>query len=312
MSAPKKTILVTGATGKQGGALITQLLASPQAASLALVAVTRDTTTDRARRLAALPGVTVVAGDFSDLGALFAQLPKPDPDSAAPLWGVYGVQTNNDAEEAQGKALVDAAVAHGARHFVYSSSDRGGAGASDFEATDVKNFAAKYAVEKHLIAQASLSPQRMAYTILRPVSFFDNLGPDVQGRGFVRMWEQLGTTRSRGKLQLVATADIGWFAAAAFLDPAAYAGRAISLVGDELTQPEADAVFREVVGQPMPIGPCLVASTVKWVLKDTAGDMFRWFGDHGYGGSVNECRALHPGMKDFRAWIEENKGKWAK
>ena len=300
MSDQRKTILVTGATGKQGGALITNLIASPQASSFSIIGVTRDSTTNRARQLAALPGVSVIEGDFSDIPAMLAK--------AGPVWGVYSVQVNSDDEERQGKAMVDAAVQHGVEHFVYSSGDRGGPAKSDFDPTNVKNFAAKYGIEKHLIAQATLSPQKMTYTILRPVTFFENLTPDVHGRGFARMWEQLGAR----KLQFVSTTDIGWFAAASFVDPVKHSGAAFTLAGDELTQPEANDIFKEVTGQSMPIAPCVIANTVKLVLKDSVGDMFRWFREEGYGGSVESCRDMYPGIKDFRAWVEANKAKWAK
>lgn len=297
MSQHQRTLLVTGATGKQGGAVIANIIASTDTSPFNIVGLTRDSNSAGARRLAALPGVSVIQGDFLDIQAIFAKL--------GPVWGVFSVQVNSDDEQRCGKAIVDAAVAHGVQHFVYSSCDRGGPEKSNFDPTTVKNFAAKYSIERHLIAQATVSPQKMTYTILRPVTFFDNLTADIHGKGFTRMWEQLGTK----KLQFVATADIGWFAAASFLDPAGHAGAAITIVGDELTQPEADAIFKEVNGQPMPIAPCLLANTVKLVLKDTVGDMFLWFQKSGYGGNVEECRKMCPHLKDYRTWVEESKGK---
>ncbi|KAJ5956850.1 hypothetical protein N7501_011129 [Penicillium viridicatum] len=59
------------------------------------------------------------------------------------------------------------------------------------------------------------------------------------------------------------------------------------------------------------MAPCPVASTVKFLLKGTVGDMFRWFKQEGYGGYVAACRQLYPGMEAFKAWIEENKGQWS-
>ncbi|KAH8902910.1 NAD(P)-binding protein [Coniochaeta sp. PMI_546] len=294
-----KTILVTGATGKQGGALIDSILASPDASSFHIIAVTRDATSSRARKLASRPGVSVIQGDLSHAAGLFEA-------AGLPVWGVYSVQTNTDAEEQQGKALIDAAVAHGVRHFVYSSGDRGGPERSAVDPTDVKNFAAKFRIEKHLEAAAGDSPQRMTFSILRPVTFFENLAADLHGRGFARMWEQMGTK----KLQLVSTADIGWFAAQSFLYPERHQNDAITLVGDELTQPEAEVIFREVTGQSMPMAPCLIGSAIKFVQKGTVGDMFRWFEKSGYSGNTDECRRVYPQMKDFRGWLEENKGQW--
>lgn len=301
-----KTILVTGATGKQGGALIDSILASKDASSFNLIAVTRDVTSARARKLASRPGVSVIQGDLSHAAGLFEA-------AALPVWGVYSVQTNSSAEEQQGKALVDAAVAHGVCRFVYSSGDRGGPERSAVDPTDVKNFAAKFAVEKHLEAAAAAARDDdgargvMTFSILRPVTFFENLSGDLHGRGFARMWEQMG---GKKKLQFVSTADIGWFAAQSFLYPDRHRNDAVTLVGDELTQPEAEVIFREVTGKLMPMAPCLIGSAVKFVQKGTVGDMFRWFEKSGYGGSVDECRRVYPQMKDFKGWLEENKGRW--
>lgn len=299
MSA-QKTILVTGATGRLGGALITNLLASPAASTFKIIAVTRDPATGGAQRLAALPGVSVIQGDLSDVPALF--------ERAGPVWGVFSVQVNSDAEDAQARAMVDAAVANGAQHFVYGSGDRGGPERSAVDPTTVKNFATKFGVEKYLMEQAASSKQGMTWTILRPVTFFENLTDDINGRAFARMWAQMGQKR----LQMVATADIGWFGADSFARPAETAGKAISIVGDALTQKEADAIFKDVTGRHMPIAMGLIASTVKLVLKDTVGDMFRWFGEFSGGASVEDCRAMYPALKDFRAWVVENQGNWAK
>ena len=307
MSASRSVILVTGATGKQGGAVIENLLAAPDAGGFHIIGVTRDASSARARQLASLPHVTVVDGDLAQPDAIFAKV-------AGPVWGVYSVQVNSDDEEQQGKAMVDAAVAHGVRHFVSSSGDRGGPYKSPFNPTSVKNFASKHRIEKHLEARAlAAAPQPMTWTILRPVTFFENLTADVHGRGFARMWEQMGDGEGGKKaLQFVSTRDIGWFAAASFLDPEAYRNAALTLAGDELTQPQADALFRKAVGVPMPLAPCPIASAVKFFLKGTVGDMFRWFEHEGYGGDVALCRNMYPQMSDFGMWIEQNKGQWAK
>ena len=302
MSASQKTILVTGATGKQGGAVIDNLLAAANASSLHIIAVTRDTTSSAAQKLASRPNVTVISGDMSNPDAIFQK--------AGAVWGVFSVQVNSDAEERQGKAMVDAAVLHGAQHFVYSSADRGGPERSEVDPTSVKNLAAKFNIEKHLRQRAEKSPQRLTYTILRPVTFFDNLTTDVHGKGFARMWEQLGEK----KLQFVSTRDIGWFAARSLLlgpeQQQEYRNSALTLVGDELTQPEADAIFKKVVGSPMPLVPCPIASAVKMVLKDAVGDLFKWFKDEGYGGDVEMCRRIKTDMDDFPTWLNENKGRW--
>lgn len=296
MATSQKTILVTGATGKQGGAVIDNLLAAGSGSSPHIIAVTRDATTSTAQKLASIPNVTVISGDLSDPDAIFQK--------AGAVWGVFSVQINSDAEERQGKALVDAAVLHGVQHFVYASADRGGPDRSEANPTNVKNLAAKFHIEKHLQQRAEKSPQQLTYTVLRPVTFFDNLTADIHGKGFARMWEQLGEK----KLQFVSAKDIGWFAAQSLLHPERYRNSALSLVGDELTQPEADVIFRKVVGSAMPMIPCPIASAVKMALKDTLGDLFKWIKLDGYGGDVETCRRMKPDMEDFSTWLGENRG----
>jgi nucleoside-diphosphate-sugar epimerase len=296
MSSPK-TLLITGATGKQGGAVIRALCASPFASTFKIIAVTRSKASKSAQSLASQPNISLVEGDLDNPNAIFEQ--------TGPVWGVFSVQVaspGSDTEETRGKALVDASVIHGVSHFVYTSGDRGGPVRSPTNPTVVSNFIAKYNVEKHLEKEAAASAHGMTYTILRPVTFFENQVPGRHGQGFARMWEQLGTK----KLQFVSIEDIGWFGAQALQYPDQYRNTAFSLAGDELTQPEAAVIFKSVVGVEMPIAPCLVGTALKFFMKEALGTMFQWFKEVGYGADVEECRRLHPEMQDYRTWLKEN------
>jgi len=174
-----KNLLVTGATGKQGGALISALLASQSAAEFAIYAVTRNPSSAAAKSLASKPNVKVIKGDLNDPEALFK-------DEGVNFWGVYSVQAvmgqgqSPVTEEKQGIQLIDAAISHGhVKHFVYTSADRGGPKSSSTP-TNVPHFISKYHVEKHLVQMAKGSS--MGYTIFRPVAFLENLTNDFAGK----------------------------------------------------------------------------------------------------------------------------------
>ena len=141
------------------------------------------------------------------------------------------------SEERQGKALIDAALKNGVEHFVYSSVDRGVN--SDTEPTTVPHFASKYRVEQHLF-------EKMDWTVLRPVAFYENLVPGFLGKVFTTSWEN--NIAKEKKLQLIATSDIGYFAAEAFVKPDQYKGQKVALAGDELTLDQFRAVFKEDFG----------------------------------------------------------------
>ena len=75
----------------------------------------------------------------------------------------------------------------------------------------------------------------MKYTILRPVAFMENLSPSFFGKAFASAWASMGDKKP---LQLISVRDIGVFTARAFADQRGYAGREITLAGDELRSEE--------------------------------------------------------------------------
>lgn len=202
------------------------------------------------------------------------------------------------SEERQGKALIDAALKNGVEHFVYSSIDRGVN--SDTEPTTVPHFASKYRVEQHLFENLN---GKMDWTILRPVAFYENLVPGFLGKVFATSWEN--NIAKEKKLQLVATSDIGFFAAEAFVKPGQYKGQKISLAGDELTLDQFRAVFQQKTGQAVPMTFRFVATGINMMVKDL-GLMFKWFGAEGYGADIPAVRARYPELKDFGTWLVED------
>ncbi len=201
-------------------------------------------------------------------------------------------------EEAQGKALVDAALANGVEFFVYASVDRGGASKSYDNPTPVPHFASKYNVEHHLLD--AVKGKDMQWTILRPTAFMEDFLPGFEAKLMTTAWRLV---IKEGPLQLIAIRDIGWFAAQAFLRPGEYAGRSISLAGDEPTLAQANATFKSKVGSDMPQTFRLLARFILW-LSTGFGGMFRWFGGGGFGADVKETKAVHPGLLSWSEWLD--------
>ena len=300
---PPRTLLVTGATGKQGGALINALLSSQPTPPFNIAALTRNRTSNSAKALAARPRISLVEGNLDDPEPVFKQL--------GPVWGVFlvtlpmGNGQNADSEETQGKALVDAAVKNNVKHFVFSSVDRGGPELSDNESTNVPHFVSKYRIEKRLIEKATVSPQGMGYTILRPTAFFDNLTPDFMGKGFAAMWKGMGEK----KLQFISTRDVGRYAAFAFEDSEKYHNQAVSIAGDELNFSEGEGIFRTVVGEDMPTTFVLVGRALRLGVKEL-GTMFTFFERVGMAADIAELRKHDADLQDFGRWLRES-SPWA-
>ncbi|KAF2870620.1 nucleoside-diphosphate-sugar epimerase family protein [Massariosphaeria phaeospora] len=304
MSTPLRNLLITGATGKQGGALLEALTSRPAGSPFHIYALTRDKTSSSAQRLAAKPNVSLVQGDLDNCPAIFEQIPKP--------WGVFSVQLplpNVRTEEARGKALADAAAGAGVQFFVYTSVERGGVKRSDEDPTYIAHFKSKFNIEKHIQHTAESAGGTMQWSIIRPVAFYDNLSADFLGKAFGTMWKQVGSR----PVQYVSSIDIGKVAALAFENPSSYTGRAISLAGDELNHEQAKMIFTEKTGKDMPETYGIVGSAIKVVLREQLGDMFRWFGEegNGFGADIQSLRKEYPFLMDFGTWIEKESA-WKK
>src|SRR4051812_10807257 len=114
-------ILITGATGQQGGAVISSL-SSLDNTSFTIYALTRDVTSPSALRLASrYPSVRLVAGTYDDPNAIFSACKAP----ISSVFAVQGPNRHPEIEERNGKDLIDGAILHGVKVYVQTSVDRG-------------------------------------------------------------------------------------------------------------------------------------------------------------------------------------------
>ena len=259
--ANEKTILITGATGKQGGATLRHLA---KRGGFKLRALTRKPDGDAAKALSAL-GAEVVAGDLNDAASL--------ERAVAGAWGVFAVQNTWEAgvegEEEQGKRLAKVARDKGVQHYVYSSvgsADRG---------TGIPHFENKFRVEQ-TVKQLKFP----SHVILRPVFFMENLPSPWFLNG-----DKLTTTlKPETKLQMIAADDIGKFSAAAFVEADKFKGAEIEYAGDAVTMPEAAAAMTDLTGKTVTYQQIPIAA-VRANSEDFAL-MLEWFDAVGYAADI--------------------------
>jgi len=257
----ERVILVTGATGQQGGATLRQLA---KRGGFKLRAMTRHATGDKAKALAAL-GAEVVQGDFDDAASL--------ERAVAGAWGVFAVQNTWEAgvakEEEQGKRIATIAREKGVQHFVYSSVG------SANKHTGIPHFDNKARVEQTVKGLGFPS-----HVILRPVFFMENLPSAWFLQGDVIMTAMKPTT----KLQMIAGDDIGKFAAQAFVRASELNGAEIDLAGDSATMPEAATALTEMLGRTITFQPIPIEAVRK--NSEDFALMLEWFDRVGYSADI--------------------------
>lgn len=255
-----KTILITGATGQQGGAVARSLLKRGHAVR----AMTRKPDGDAAKELQKL-GATIVAGDLDDAASLGHALTG--------VWGMWAVQNTWEAgvekEEEQGKHLAKLAREKGVQHYVYSSVG------SAHRKTGIPHFDNKWRIEETVRGL-----QFPSHVIVRPAFFMENLLSPWTLQGDKLAVAIQPTT----KLQMIAVDGIGQMGALAFTNASALSGQEIDIAGDAVTMPEAAAILSEALGKKLEFQQ-LPIEAVRQQSADTA-IMLEWFDRVGYNADI--------------------------
>jgi uncharacterized protein YbjT (DUF2867 family) len=279
-----KTVLVAGATGRQGGAVIRHLLPN----GWKLRALTRNPGSQAAQELAR-QGVEVAQGDLEDPSSL--------DRAARGVYGIYSVQdfwtVGAKREVQQGKNLADAAKKAGVQHFVYSSV--GGAERN----TGITHWESKWEIEKHIRKLA------LPATVLRPAGFMEMYHILEVEVGILK-GKLADPIRGDKPYQTIATDDIGAFAALAFERPKDFVGKELEIAGSELTNLEAAQVFTRVLGKPVKFQK-LPMPIVRLFLGKEFYEMFRWFNEAGFKADIAELRRRYPEihLHSLEEWLRE-------
>ncbi|MFE2296141.1 NmrA family NAD(P)-binding protein [Streptomyces sp. NPDC059452] len=300
MASRSAPVLVTGATGRQGGAVTRALLA----ANVPVRALVRNPHSPRAQAVEAL-GVELVTGDLADR-------PSLDP-ACAGVRAVFSVQmppmdgagTGIDfgAELAQATHLIEAARAVGVPQFVQSSTSGVG------RHTETPGWAAGRwaALEGYFdTKQAILEQVRGAgfarWTVVKPAFFMDNLpqlaphGPEG-GLATVLLPDTV--------LALVATEDIGAAVSHAVRDPDRFHRVELELAGDLLTMEEVARTLSAAWN-------VRVEAPTMSLDEALAAGMPTWGAGHLWSNAVTQparpelARALGIPVTTFAAWTHDH------
>jgi uncharacterized protein YbjT (DUF2867 family) len=273
------TVVVTGSTGKQGGAVARGLLERGHKVR----AITRDPNSSQAKSLANA-GATLVAASLEDTAAI-----KKALEGATSLFAVTVPFGGAEAETRQGIAAADAAKAAG-MHLVFTSVG------SANRHTGVPHFDSKYEVEKY-IAKIGVRA-----TILAPVSFMENVYfiTDQLAKG-VYAWA-LPAARP---LAQIAIADIGAVAVRVLENADRFTGKRFDLGGDKLAGNEALAILSRVTGRPFSYYQ-VPLDVIRQRMGEDGARMYEWLDRIGYTVDRAALRREFPDVAfhDFESWAK--------
>ncbi|KAK7054895.1 hypothetical protein VNI00_003358 [Paramarasmius palmivorus] len=290
----EKTILVTGATGRQGKAFISGILSEEKLAA------------QHPNR------VTIVEGDL-DSADTIRKVFEDAKKEGRTIWGVFcvlafpGLGADADGEEKQGKMVADLSLEYGVSHFVFSSVERGGEG---FDATMMGDRLAKINIEKHV---KHLGAQGLNWTILRPGFFMENYEGFI-GRitfGVLKAGLKPSTT-----VQIIGVKDIGLVAAGVFRDPIAFHSQILVVVAEASTMSQQEAAYKSARGRDIPSIPAVFARgliAMNSHTKQLIMEMERVHRVHSSPEGAEEyhlqweaAKRAHPNMMSFEKWAQQD------
>jgi uncharacterized protein YbjT (DUF2867 family) len=289
MTKNRDIILVTGATGNQGGAIAHQLLSR----GYRVRALTRNPQSDPSKTLAAR-GAEVVKGDFDDPESLERALQG--------VWGAYSVQNTWTVgvvkEEEYGKRFAEIARRMNIGHFVYSSVG------SAHRNTGIPHFDNKWRIEERIRSLGFAS-----YTILRPAWFMENFDSPWFKPALVEEGKLKIALKPDTVLQMNAVEDIGKFGLLAFENHQELNGSAIDFAGDQRTMPETAKILGKAMGREIRFERTPMEEVRKW--SEDFAIMLEWFDNVGYCADIDALeKEHHIDFIKLSEWAKKIDWKW--
>lgn len=278
----KRKVLVTGASGQQGGAVLNALLARGHQVR----ALIRKPDSEWAASVASR-GVEVVAGDFTDQESLVRAATGVDTIFLMTTFMEAGI----DAEIEQGLAMVEAANQANVGHLVFTSV------ASADKATGIPHFDSKFKVEEAITASG------ISYTIVAPVFFMENITSPWYLPGILD-----GTLAmpmpADAALQQIAVETIGQFVASIIERRESVFGQRFDIASDEKTGEEVAQILSEKLGRT--IGYAGFSPDALREENEDFAIMFDWFIETGYSTDTAALRDEFPDVSwvDLKSWVD--------
>lgn len=277
------TVLVAGATGRQGGAVARLLLEKGHRVR----ALTRRPGSQAAAALHVL-GAELFEADLDDEASVQAAAEGADAFFLVATPFEEGAR----AEARQGKRAADAAKKAGVQHLVYSSA------AWANQATGVPHLESKREVERHVEGLG------VPHTIVAPAFFMENVlrASSLERLRAGTLSLPLGPAR---KLYMVAVADIAGLVRLALERRSEHAGRRIDVASDALTGPEMAKALSQATGSDIGYSAASI-DEVRSRSEDLAL-MWEWLERAGGSVDVEALRRSHPEAEwhDFGRWARE-------
>jgi len=293
----KRLVVVTGATGAQGGSVVEYLLKEPS--KWTIRAVTRNKNSDQAVKLANL-GVEVISGDIGTKEDLLRAFQGAHAVFALTNYWDETVQKDKSLEVKQGKLMADVAKLQKVKHFLWS-------GLPDCKtlskgALEVLHYSGKHDVEKH-IRKIGLDATYI-YPGFYLQAFSGFLAP-TRVDGVVEFRSPL---RSDTAVPWIDIRDTGYFVSIILNNPKKFMDKIILMSYEYVTMPTMAKIYQQVTGE-----KAKYVNIPMDVIEKTSNkeyfETMRWCNEFGYyyGADLSETQSTFPQLNTWDSFLRGTK-----
>ena len=280
----QKTIFVTGASGRQGGAVARHLLKN----GFRVKVLARNPSSPSLQFLKQL-NAEIIQGDLNNSETFAAHIKETDG-----IFCALTYKNGTETETRQGINLADIAKEYGVNHFMYSSVI-----GADLH-TGIPHWESKFKIESHI------KEIGLPYTIIRPSSFYENfLIPQVKKR--ILKGKFPSPIDGNTVQQFISTDDIGRIAVTVFMNRDKYLDKEFAVAAEQMKMIEVVNLFSQCLNQKI-IYQRMPNLIVRLVLGKNVFKMLKWVNDHDavFVKDLNAFRKEFPGMMPLKEWINSN------
>jgi len=331
----KKTkVVVCGATGSQGRAVLNAFLEDTKTDQYEIVALTRnpkalqaqyqhmhahsENVSERTAAATLLKMVQIVQADWLDFESLCRAFAGADiVFGVTQPWNKDYTHADADAEIQQGRNILDACLLTQVKHLIFSSAAN--LSENPNQKSGIPHVDSKFELEAMIQEKAAAS--NLTYTILQPVQFIDNLGLSffpVTDKGWIQ-----GFVHKDSKVPWVAVRDIGKLAklvadtctTTRSTKENVFAGKKIVLVGDFVSGVELAQSMTKIRHYAYPRTTFQYWAPPAWVIRCFSLEFYKMrtsFQDMAANPvtvdrihhCMAECRGLHPDMMSVEDYLK--------
>ncbi|MDT3959945.1 NmrA/HSCARG family protein [Staphylococcus kloosii] len=303
MNTTSIKILVTGATGTQGSAVVEQAINN----GLKVRALVRDKNSAKAQALSE-KGVELIEGDLENQKSL--------ENAMQGMYGVFGVTTpsdenNRDQEIKQVTNLVEAAINTNIQHFVQSSVARAGEH-EDFEEWGSGYWFETYWINKAKIEQIVKHSELTSWTILKPAFMMENWLPYRASHFFPHLKDDVikSAFGKQTNIDVVSAIDVGKFAIASFEQSKKFNNKIIELATESLTIDEIANKINEICNRNITVESLEPVTAIKEGIRFGIVRAQEWNNVEGYQVDIQKLNQYNISMTTFSEWLKLYKNEF--